>query len=212
MKNLKVFEFLKKEIKKYENDIRVKHSLGVYDEAMKLANYVGLSEEDKFKLGKAAILHDITKDFSGEKQIELCTSYGLVPPKKTKDPMPTIHQDTGGYFAREKFGCDIVDDDVFSAISCHTTGKVGMNILDKILFLADYIEPSRQYNSCIELRNRVYNELDKININDKEAILYVITKGVIDDIQNTITFLTEKRRYIDHRMILAWNDLLRKGD
>lgn len=212
MNNLKTIEFLKKEIRKYENEQRVKHSLGVLDESIKLANYLGLNEDEKFKLEKAAILHDITKDFSGEKQIELCELYGITPPRKTKDPMPTIHQDTGGYFAREKFGCEIVDDDVFSAITCHTTGKVGMNLIDKVLFLADYIEPSRMYNSCIELRNKVYGELANININDKEAISYVITKGVIDDIQNTITFLTEKRRYIDHRMILAWNDLLRKGD
>lgn len=212
MNNIKTIEYLKKEIKRFENETRVKHSLGVYEESMKLAHYAGLSEEEKYKLGKAAILHDITKDFSGEKQIELCEKYGIQPPKRTKEPMPTIHQDTGGYFAREKYGEEIVDCDVFSCISCHTTGKVGMNLLDKILFLADYIEPSRQYNSCIELRNMIYNELNNININDKEAIHRVITKGVILDIQNTIAFLTEKRRIIDHRMILAWNDLLRKGE
>ena len=206
------YEYLKKEIKKYESEPRVKHTLGVFQQSMALADMVGLDEKEKFQLGKAAILHDITKDFSGEKQIELCNKYGITAPKRQKDPMPTIHQDTGGYFAREKFGEEIVDDVVFSAISCHTTGKPGMSTVDKILFIADYIEPSRAFNSCIVLRENLYNEINRINKNDKEAIIYAITRYVIEDIENTIIFLTEKKRYIDHRMILAWNDLLKKGE
>lgn len=212
MNTLKTIELLKKEIKKYEEPPRVEHSYGVYEEAMKLASYAGLSEKDRFTLGKAAILHDITKDFSGEKQIELCIKYGITPPKKSKDPMPTIHQDTGGYFARDKFGFDIVDDEVFSAITCHTTGKTKMNLIDKILFLADYVEPNRRYTSCIELKRNLYKELDEVNKNDKEMIIYIITKYVIEDIMNTIIFLSEKKRYIDSKMILAWNDLLKKGE
>ena len=212
MNCFETYEYLKKEIKKYESDIRVKHTLGVFEQSLALADLLGLDDKEKYQLGKAALLHDITKDFSGEKQIELCNKYGIAPPKKSKDPMPTIHQDTGGYFAREKFGCEIVDDAVFSAISCHTTGKVGMNKIDKLLFIADYIEPSRIFNSCIELRENLYNEIGRINKNDKEAILHTITKYVIEDIENTIIFLTEKKRYIDCRMILAWNDLLKKGE
>ena len=139
MNHFDTYEYLKREIKKYENDNRVKHTLGVFEQALNLASIVGLNEEEKFQLGKAALLHDITKDFSGEKQIELCNKYGINPPKKMKDPMPTIHQDTGGYFAREKFGEGIVDNVVFSAITCHTTGKVGMSAIDKILFIPAFL-------------------------------------------------------------------------
>ncbi|MBQ9510989.1 MAG: bis(5'-nucleosyl)-tetraphosphatase (symmetrical) YqeK [Clostridia bacterium] len=199
---------IKKEIGKYESESRLAHTCSVFEECKRLADMYGLDENDRDKLCTAALLHDITKDISGAKQIELCKKYGLRSPENAKEPMPTIHQDTGAYFAREIFGEEIVDDVVFGAMSAHTTGKEDMSNIDKLLFVADYIEPTRKYNSCIAMREYLYKECGKINKNDKAALYRLLNKAVIDIIGYTVTFLTEKRRNIDCRMILAWNSLL----
>ena len=202
------YSIIKEEIKKYESESRLAHTLSVFGECVKLADVYGLDDEKRGELCIAALLHDITKDLSGSKQIELCKKYGITPPKNPKEPMPTIHQDTGAYFAREIFGPEIVTDGVFGAISSHTTGRVDMTSIDKLLFVADYIEPTRKYNSCIAMREYLYKECGKINKNDKAALYRLLDKTVIDIIGYTVTFLTEKRRNIDCRMILAWNSLM----
>ena len=202
------YSIIKQEIKKYESESRLAHTLSVFGECVKLADVYGLDDEKRDELCVAALLHDITKDLSGAKQIELCKKYGLTPPKNAKEPMPTIHQDTGAYFAREIFGAETVTDGVFNAISSHTTGRVDMSYNDKLLFVADYIEPTRKYNSCITMREYLYKECGKINKNDKAALYRLLDKTVIDIIGYTISFLTEKRRNIDCRMILAWNSLM----
>ena len=92
--NIKILERLKKEVKEMQSDSRFTHTMGVYRECSRLALIFGLDEEASFDLKKAAILHDITKDMSGKKQIELCNKYGLKPPESAQDPMPTVHQDT----------------------------------------------------------------------------------------------------------------------
>ena len=145
--NVEITEMLKSEVKKYQCEQRYLHTLSVYDECKKLADIFQISAEEREKLLCAALLHDITKDMDGKTQIELCNKYGIEPPKSEKDPMPTVHQDTGAFFAREKFGEEIVDDTVFYAIASHTTGREGMSNIDKMLFLADYIEPRRKYKS-----------------------------------------------------------------
>lgn len=203
-----IIELLKAEAKKYQTDARYAHTLGVYTECRKLANVFGLEENDALELQKAALLHDITKDMSGKKQIELCLRYGITPPPKATAPMPTVHQDTGAFFTREALGKEIVTDVVFSAISSHTTGKADMSNIDKLLFIADYIEPTRKYKSCSDTREYLYRECAKINKNDKAALYRLLAKTVVDVIGYTVDYLISKRRIIDHRMILAWNSLL----
>ena len=201
-------EMLKSEVKKYQCEQRYLHTLSVYGECKKLADIFSLTEEEKEKLLTAALLHDITKDMDGKPQIELCKKYGLIPPASEKEPMPTIHQDTGAFFARETFGEKIVDDTVFYAIASHTTGREGMTNIDKMLFLADYIEPRRKYKSCAETREYLYSECAKINKNDKAALFRLLSKTVVDVIAYTVDYLISKRRMIDHRMIIVWNSLI----
>ena len=208
MSREEILEKLKNDIRKYQSEGRYSHTLGVFETCERLADIFGLDEEERFTLCKAGLLHDITKDLSGAKQIELCEKYSLPVPKKANEPMPTVHQDTGAYFAREVFGEEIVTADVFSAIAAHTTGTNHMNNTDKLLFTADYIEPSRKYSSCIETREYLLAECAKINKNDKAALYRLLTKVVTDIIGKTVIFLTEKKRIIDCRMIDAWNSLI----
>jgi HD superfamily phosphohydrolase YqeK len=101
-----------------------------------------------------------------------------------------------------------VTDAVWSAISCHTTGKATMSDTDKILFISDFTEAGRKYRSCQDMREYLHQECEKINRNDKTALSHLlndITKRIIGF---TITYLTDKNKKIDVGMILAWNAMV----
>ena len=101
-----------------------------------------------------------------------------------------LHSKTGAAMAKYVFG---EPDDVYDAIFCHTTGKPGMNTFEKILYLADYMEPSRDFEGVEELRRLVYEDLDKAMIyglemtveelKEKGAIVHPNTKGTLDELR-----------------------------
>lgn len=112
---------------------RYEHSLGVERAAIWLAEKYGGDPE---KAGVAAILHDITKHLSPQEQLNLCEKYGIIPCTVEKSEPKMLHGKTAAAIARAEYG---MPEDVCTAIACHTTGRHGMTILDKILYLADYI-------------------------------------------------------------------------
>ena len=205
-----VLEYLKSEVAKHESSERYEHTLSVLEEVGTLAKLFGLSKEDRFKLKKAAILHDITKDFSSEKQLELCAKYGIKTDKKPGDMMPIIHQDTGAAFALDLFGEGIVEKEVYSAISCHTTGKVGMTLMDKLLFVADYLEPTRRYETCKTARHNFYKKCIE-NKDNRDMLLKALDEAIEECIENTVTVLLQRRYEIDDRVIPLWNSLINSG-
>jgi predicted HD superfamily hydrolase involved in NAD metabolism len=170
-----------------------------------MSKIFGLSEEDSYTLCAAALLHDIAKTLPMEKALLLAEKQG----KTLNTDIPTvIHQYTGAMLALEDFGSEFVNDEMLSAIECHTTGKVNMTPLDKMLFVADFTEAGRKYRSCMEFREYLHSGCEKINKNDKNA-----RYGVLDDVTKrivgyTITYLTEKGRKIAPPMIEAWNSMV----
>ena len=199
---------IRKRLPLYEDEQRLRHTFGVYDECVWMAQTFGLPEEEAVTLCTAALLHDITKSKTDEEQLALCEKYGIPLPQDRSSVLPTLHQTTGASFARELFGEEIVTDKVMSAISCHTTGKAGMSALDKMLFTADFTEPGRKYRSCAEMREYVHGECEKINKNDKAALYRLLDDTTKRIIGFTVTYLIEKGRKIDAEMISAWNDLV----
>lgn len=199
---------IKKKLPLYEDEQRIRHTLGVYDECIWMAQTFGLLEEDAVTLCIAALLHDITKSKTDEEQLALCEKYGIPLPEDRSSVLSTLHQTTGALFARETFGKEIATDKAMSAISCHTTGKAGMSALDKMLFTADFTEPGRKYRSCAEIREYLHGECEKINKNDKAALYRLLDDTTKRIIGFTVTYLIEKGRKIDAKMISAWNDLV----
>ena len=195
---------IREALPQYEDERRLTHTMGVYRECMWFAKNFRLSEEDTYTVAASALLHDITKNLSDEKALAICKEYGITPP----EAHTVIHQYTAAPFARELFGKEIVTDAVWSAISCHTTGKAGMTMTDKMLFVSDFTEAGRKYRSCHEMREYLHTECDKINKNDKTALSHLlndITKRIIGF---TVTYLVEKNKKIDAGMILAWNAMV----
>jgi nicotinate-nucleotide adenylyltransferase len=131
------------------------HVAGCESEAVRLAKHYG---EDTDEAREAAILHDITKKLSEEEQLALCEAYNVPLTEHMRKTPKILHGHTAAELAAAKFG---VSDDVKSAIKWHTTGHGGMTALDKIIYIADTIEPNRDFNGVEELRELAYRNLDE---------------------------------------------------
>ena len=134
---------------------RVAHVLGCRDTAIDLAKRWGADITDA---GRAGLLHDITKALDGPLQLTLCDEYGIVLGDFFQKYTKTLHALTGSLVAERIFG---ENQQVVDAIRSHTTGKANMNTLEKILYVADYMEPNRDFPGVEKLRQLAYTDLDK---------------------------------------------------
>lgn len=134
---------------------RIPHVLGTEQEAIRLALRYGA---DVQKARVAALLHDCTKKLDMEEQLALCRQYGIRLDELEQRALKLLHAKTGAAIARDLFG---VDDEIYSAIYWHTTGHANMTLLEKIMYLADYIEPTRNFPGVNELRAACNESLDK---------------------------------------------------
>ena len=134
---------------------RIPHVLGTEQEAIRLAERYGADVE---KARVAALLHDCTKKLDMPAQLALCGQYGIALDELEQKALKLLHSKTGAAIARDVFG---VDDEIYSAIWYHTTGHADMTKLEKIIYLADYIEPSRVFPGVDTLRKVCYEDLDK---------------------------------------------------
>ena len=136
------------------NEKRIPHVQGCEQEAVRLAQRWG---EDEDTAAEAGILHDITKKLKGDEQLKLCDEYDIMTDDDEKANYKLLHSKTGAAYARAHFG---VSDEVYNAIFWHTTGKERMTLLEKIIYLADYIEPTRHFEGVEPLRKLAYENLD----------------------------------------------------
>ena len=136
------------------NPNRVQHVLGCRDTAADLAKRWGADVRDA---ARAGLLHDITKALDGPLQLTLCSEYGKVLDEFSENNPKTLHALTGSMVAERIFG---ENEAVVKAIESHTTGKRAMNTLEKIIYVADYMEPNRDFPGVEELRRLAYTDLD----------------------------------------------------
>ena len=134
---------------------RVAHVLGCRDTAVRLAKNWGADETDA---ARAALLHDVTKALDGPLQLTLCKAYGIILDVFSTENPKTLHALTGSLVAERVFG---EKPEVVAAIRSHTTGKANMNTLEKILYVADYMEPNRDFPGVEKLRELAFTDLDK---------------------------------------------------
>ncbi|MBQ5608284.1 MAG: nicotinate (nicotinamide) nucleotide adenylyltransferase [Oscillospiraceae bacterium] len=134
---------------------RVAHVLGCRNTAAELARRWGANETD---CARAGLLHDITKALDGPLQLTLCRGYGMVLNEFSKHNPKTLHALTGSLVAERIFG---ENREVVAAICSHTTGKANMTTLEKILYVADYMEPTRDFPGVDKLRRLAFEDLDK---------------------------------------------------
>ena len=180
------------------------HVLGTEEECLRLAARFGLSETETETLQLAALLHDITKSFSRDEHLAVLRRVGVDPAVLFLPSEKTWHAVTGALYAKEAFPT-LVNDAVLTAIRYHTTGRASMSLLEKLLYLADYIEPTRTFPDCVQLRQFFYDTM--ASENHPEAVL---TKTLILSFDMTIRDLVRLRCPIHPDTVAARNDLLSK--
>ena len=146
---------------------RVPHVLGTEETAASLARRWGA---DEMSARRAALLHDCTKKFDREQHLAVCRLYDIELDQEERQEEKLLHALTGAAVARYEFG--LTPEEV-SAIRWHTTGRAGMTTLEKIIYLADYIEPNRDFCDLTELRKLAFEDLDR-------AMLLGLTMAVRD--------------------------------
>ncbi len=133
---------------------RVNHVLGCRDTAVAMAKHWGANEVDA---ARAGLLHDITKALDGPRQLTLAGEYGIILNAFQQKNPKTLHALTGSLVAERLFG---ENEAVVQAIRHHTTGKADMDLLEKIIYVADYMEPNRDFPGVEKLRELAFTDLD----------------------------------------------------
>lgn len=134
---------------------RIPHIMGTEEEAVRLAARWGV---DETLARRAAILHDCTKYLELDEQLALCAKYGVELDELERRAVKLLHSKTGACIAKHVFG---EDEQVYQAIFWHTTGKADMSMAEKVIYLADYIEPTRDFDGVEPLRALAYQDIDK---------------------------------------------------
>ena len=187
-------------VKNQVSEKRFSHTLGVEKEAYKLGLIFIPEKAEKLKL--AGLLHDITKDFKTEKQLQLCREYEIFV--ETENLVPKLlHSKTGCEFAKRAFGNDIVDKEIYNGILYHTTGRDNMTLFEAIIYLADYIEETRTFDDCLKLRNYFYDNI--INAFSYDDKVEVLRKTMVYSFDLTIKNLIDEGKKIDNDTINARN-------
>ena len=167
---------------------RAEHIFGCVEAAGELAVRFG-GDVEKARL--AALLHDITRERTCEEQLNLCRKYGIIPDEMEQHDTGLLHALTGAAVAGDVWDAP---GDICRAIRVHTTGCAGMTKLDKILCLADYIEPTRHFKKVDELRALAQVSLD-------EALLAAL--------EGTIVHVVKDGGLLHAQTVIARNDILK---
>ena len=169
---------LKKDLKKSMDESRYEHTLGVmYTSAALAMRY----ECDLDKALLAGLMHDCAKCMPNAKKLKTAEKYGLeITDLEKKNPF-MLHAKVGAVLAEKKY--DITDEEVLGAIRWHTTGRPDMTLLDKIVYVADYIEPKRDKAPNLgEIRKLAFIDLDR-------ALLKIL--------QDTLNYLGDSPEDVD---------------
>ncbi len=180
--DMKAFQ---KKLKREMDEGRYQHTLGVMYTAAALAMRY---EYDIQKAQIAGLLHDCAKCIPNGKKLKLCEKYQIpVTEVENRNPF-LLHAKLGSFLASHEY--DVQDEEILSAILYHTTGKPDMSLLDKIVYIADYIEPRR--NKAPNL-----TEVRKLAFLDLDAALYKI-------LSDTLSYLDEGAGEVDEMTIKAY--------
>lgn len=169
---------LKEKLSKELDKKRFAHTMGV---AYTAANLAMAHEEDLYDAYLAGLLHDNAKCISSSEKRKLCKKYKIVLNEAEEKNPDLIHAKLGAVLAKEKYG--VKDSFILNAIRYHTTGRPGMTKLEKIIYIADYIEPNRKtLPDMPKIRKTAFRNLD-------EAMVLIL--------QSTLQYLTDKKASID---------------
>ncbi len=182
---------LQNQLKDILTEKRYAHTMGVQHTAACLAMCYG---ENMEKALIAGLLHDCAKCLSDEEILKECEKYQLeIKPVERRNPF-LLHGKLGAYYAKTRYG--IEDDDIYQAIVYHTTGRPNMTMLEKIVFIADYVEPMRkEIPGLLEIRSLVFKDIDKA--------VYLALRNTLNYLKNPVP-TNEQQGEIDEMTVKAY--------
>lgn len=169
---------LQKQVKEVLTEDRFEHTLGVMYTAESLAMRYGT---DMTQAAVAGLLHDCAKCIPNAQKIKMCRKNGIEITEMEEANPSLLHAKLGAYLAKSVYG--VTDSEILSAISCHTTGKPDMSMLDMIIYMADYIEPNRDKAPNLK-------EIRKKSFENIEEALYQV-------LESTLKYLSDRPEMID---------------
>ena len=183
---------LRQNIKQCMSHSRYEHTLGV--EAV--AAYICETFEslNLNKIRAAALLHDVTKEYSFAKQLKICEEFGIILRDDEKSSPAVIHSITAAAIIPSQF-YEFNDSEIISCVRWHTTGKSAMSLAEKIIYLSDYIEPARTHETCVMLRNEFFNNISNSS-NNIDRLKY-IDDAVLKALEQTVDYLAKKGSQIN---------------
>lgn len=174
--------FIRKKLKKKLEPGRYEHSLSVSYTAVALAMRYGC-DLDQAEL--AGLLHDCARQYDVDTIYEKCLRKGLSVTEDEEKNRILLHAKYGSYMAEHKYG--ITDQEILSAITFHTTGRPKMSLLEKIIYIADYIEPRRyKAKNLLQMRRLAFEDLD-------QALVAIMT-GILNYLEETGAAIDEQTR------------------
>ncbi|MEA3322051.1 MAG: bis(5'-nucleosyl)-tetraphosphatase (symmetrical) YqeK [Bacillota bacterium] len=176
-------------VKEQLTERRYVHTIGVMETAIELAERYDV---DKEKAELAAIFHDYAK-FRDKEEMRRIIIDQKMPQDLLQFHDELWHAPVGAYLVEKEAG--ISDNEVLEAIRCHTSGKINMSTLDKVLYVADYIEPGRDFPGVEQVRDSAKSSLDI---------------AVIQAMKNTITYLITRNQPVYPDTFHAYNDMTMK--
>lgn len=181
---------IKQKLKDDIGEKRLEHSMRVMDESKKLARVYDVDVESA---AIAGLLHDCGRLTDSSSLLKKADEFGIILDRMYTKNVNLIHARLGMEIARQKY--EIEDIDILNAIRYHTTGRENMSILEKIVYMADYIEPGRSFKGIEEIRDICYIEKD-------------INKALVKASDNTIMYILNNSWLIHEDTIKARNFLL----
>ncbi len=174
MKTIEISQKLRKQLEKELKPDRFDHTLGVAYTASSMAMIHGANVE---KALIAGMLHDCAKCMSHDEQIKICEKNKIDITDVERRNHSLLHAKVGMYLARTKY--DVYDTEILNAIRYHTTGRENMSLLEKIVYIADFIEPNRKpLDAMDEIRKEAFTDIDKCLAHIlHDSVIYLQTIG-----------------------------------
>lgn len=167
---------------------RFQHSVCVAEEAKRLARKYGADEE---KAAVAGMLHDIMKETPREEQLKILSAFAIMMTTVEEKMPKLLHALSGACYIRHVLGVE--DAEILGAVRWHTLGRSGMTLLEKVIFMADFISADRDFPGVEALRVLAYQDLEE---------------AMLEGIRFTLRELLDKEQLVEPHLLDAYNDLL----
>ena len=185
---------------------RFNHTAEVEKMAVRLGRiFFGEDTEALMKLRAAALLHDMTKEYTPEAHIYIMEKKGIALTKEDKLAPKTFHARTAAALIPDEYP-QLADADVITAVRYHTTGRAGMTLMEKLIYLADYIDMSRSFADCVRLREYFFSK-DIDNMTEQEKLRH-LDETLILSFDMTVKGLIEEGRVVSADTFAARNYLI----